>query len=127
MNVLIMDDSKMLLDRLAAMVSDVPNVGKVFECDDSVCAVETANTTPIDVAILDIRMPVVDDLESGFDVLRVFKQRWPDCMVIMISIYHAPEYEQRSLLLGADYYIDKAGELTDLFDIIKKRAKALSS
>lgn len=124
MNVLIMDDSQLLLDRLSAMMLDVPGVETAYECADPVRAIEIASAHTIGVAILDIRMPAVNDIESGFDVLRVFKQRWPQCVVVMISIYHAPEYEQRSLQLGADYYFDKAGELSGLFDVVQARVNA---
>lgn len=124
MNVLIMDDSQLLLDRLSAMMLDVPGVEMAFECADAMSAIAIAGEHPIGVAVLDIRMPAVNDMESGFDVLRVFKQRWPACVVIMISIYHAPEYQQRSLELGADYYFDKAGDLGGLFDIVQAQVKA---
>ncbi|MDE1961092.1 MAG: response regulator transcription factor [Xanthomonadaceae bacterium] len=72
MKVLIVDDEPLARERLAALLRDCGNVEIVGEAGDGRAALETTARLHPDVVLLDIRMPLMDGLETarhlaGFD------------------------------------------------------------
>jgi DNA-binding NtrC family response regulator len=56
-----------------------------------------------DVVMLDLRMPGMD----GMTTLRMIKQRWPDCEVVVITGYPSVDTAKEALRLGAYDYLPK--------------------
>ena len=59
---------------------------------------------------MDIRMPVMDGVEST----RVLKQRYPDVHVLMLTTFNDDEYVLKALAYGASGYILKGISLREL-------------
>lgn len=74
-------------------------------------AVETATKGGIDVVLLDIRMPVMD----GIETLVKLKQKLPGLPVVMLTAYgYDDNLINRALELGASGYISKNLPLTQI-------------
>lgn len=106
MRILIADDSAIVRERLAHLLSEVEGVQVIGHARDGVEARELARKLKPDVAILDLRMPMI----SGADLLREMKRLTPAPTVIMLTNYAHPENRKRCIDGGADYFFDKSTE-----------------
>jgi DNA-binding NarL/FixJ family response regulator len=78
-------------------------------------AVESVAKLRPDVVILDIQMPG----GSGIDVLETIKKNKPSPIVIMFTNYPYPQYRNKCLAAGADFFFDKSLEFDALTDTLK--------
>jgi DNA-binding NtrC family response regulator len=80
-NILIVDDEEVVrLSHLRSLQS-VNCTARVAA--DGEKALEVMEQQPIDVVLLDIRMPDLD----GMEVLKIIKHRWPESEVVVITGY----------------------------------------
>lgn len=118
MKVFIVDDSKLLLERLEIMLSEIEGVeisGRAGTSREAIAAIKESEP---DVVILDIHMPD----GSGIDVLSGIKKNKRSPVVIIFTSYPYPEYKETCLSLGADFFFDKSTE----FDRIREALEHLS-
>lgn len=76
-------------------------------------ALSKLETIPIDLVLLDIKMPGMD----GLEVLRMVKERWKDTPVILCTAY--PHYKHDFGTWASDAYVVKSSDLTELKQIIR--------
>lgn len=114
MKVLIADDSAVLRERLASMISELPNVEAIAQARDASEAVEMARELRPDAAILDIRMPG----GGGVVALRRIKRDRPETTVIILTNYSSPQYRSECMRAGADYFFDKSTEFERAVEIL---------
>ncbi|MBT3377869.1 MAG: response regulator transcription factor [Lentisphaerae bacterium] len=69
-----------------------------------------------DVLILDITLPG----QSGLDVLRQAKQKWPDLPVLVLSMHPEDQYALRVLKIGAAGYMTKETAPDELVRAIRE-------
>jgi DNA-binding NarL/FixJ family response regulator len=116
MRVLIVDDSKVIQERLIAILSELKGVEVVGQSEDPTEALEAIQTLKPDAVILDIRMPG----GSGIDVLERIKKKRPSPIVIILTNYPFPQYRKKCMDAGADYFFDKSTEFEMFAEVIKK-------
>jgi DNA-binding response OmpR family regulator len=73
-------------------------------------AISHIKQNPCDLAILDIRMPLID----GFEVLKFIKKEKPSIKVIMLTAYSDLKNLVISMRDGADRFIGKPYNLEEL-------------
>jgi DNA-binding NarL/FixJ family response regulator len=120
MRVLIVDDSKIVCERLQQMlinIAGIESVGQAHNAPDAIAAISEAKP---DVVILDIRLPGL----SGIDVLKDIRAKNLPSRVIMLTNYPYPQYRKKCEALGADYFFDKVAEIEKIPDVIKELAKS---
>ena len=79
----------------------------LFEASNGREAVCLALGERIDVAFLDIEMPVMDGLTAGWEI----KQQFPSCSVIFLTAYAQFSYAKQAISMGAaEYLVKPAGE-----------------
>lgn len=107
-NILIADDDRGVLD----LLSDILQYEgyRVFLTPDGKEAVEVTKKTPIDVAILDWKMPIMDGLET----LKEIKAIDPDIEVLIMTAYGDIESLNQILDHGAFDYILKPFHRTEI-------------
>lgn len=119
LGVFIADDSPVIRERLAEMLSALEGVTVVGQAADVQTATAGIVRTRPDVAILDIRMPG----GNGIDVLRQVKQGKPGGpSFIMYTNYGLPQYRKACAEAGADFFFDKATDGPKLTDAIRMLA-----
>ena len=100
-NILIVDDEEVVrLSHLRSLVGTNCNAQVVESGNEALRVMEQH---PFDVVLLDLRMPGLD----GMDVLKIVKERWPDCEVVVITGYPCIESAKEAVRLGANNYLAK--------------------
>ncbi len=80
-------------------------------------ALEIVRTIPLDLVILDIKMPEMD----GIEALRQIKEQHPDLPVVLSTAYG--EYKQDFATWASDEYLVKSSDLEDLKAVVKRHLK----
>lgn len=124
-NVLIVDDEEVV--RLSHLRSLEDADCNTRAAEDGGRAIQLMEEHPIDVVLLDLRMPGLD----GMDVLKTIKQRWPDSEVVVITGYPSIDTAKKAVRLGAYNYLTKPVGPDDLVkaanDAINQKRWALRS
>jgi len=79
--ILIADDHALVREGMVALLSRLDNIGTISEAADGKTALSILNTVPIDLAILDIRLPGL----TGLDVAREVRLRGLDTRLMLIT------------------------------------------
>jgi len=123
MNVVLIDDSLLVRERIANIISKLPGVQVIGEAGNSLEAIKVVRKMKPDVVILDIKMPG----ESGMQVLRKLKNKFEELKIIMLTNYPYSQYKVECLKDGADYFLSKSDEFEKLPDILLNIAKLRES
>lgn len=118
------DDEKLILDGLRAMI-DWERLGFTVcaQARNGREALEAVQRVRPDLIITDISMPQMD----GLELIRQVNERWPDVRFIVLSGYSEFEYAQQAMQLGVRYYVLKPIEEEELEHCLSKTAKELNA
>jgi DNA-binding NarL/FixJ family response regulator len=101
--VLVVDDQELVREGIASLLGVQPGVTVVATAGDGPRAVGAAVAHRPDVALVDVRMPGMDGIETTAALLA----RVPTCRVVMLSTFDDREYVARALGAGAVGYLLK--------------------
>jgi DNA-binding NarL/FixJ family response regulator len=122
MKVFIVDDSKVVVERLADLLEGIAGVQVIGQAGNAVEAIQSIRETNPDAVILDLQMPG----GSGLDVLRAIRSDSPGLHVLICTNYPYPQFREECLSAGADYFLDKSAEFEKIpaifDDLIKSTA-----
>lgn len=107
MNLYIVEDSIHLRELLARLISRGDGVQVVGGAGTAREAIDGIGRLKPDVVLLDLRL----EQGNGLDVLKQIKMRGQDPIVMAFTNYAYPQYRERFLANGADYFFDKSAEL----------------
>lgn len=110
MRLLVAEDQSMLRDALCQLLLLQENVDEVLQAGDGQEAIRLLETHPVDIAILDIEMPI----KTGLEVLEWAKRQRPQLKVVIVTTFKRPGYFERALKAGVDAYVLKERRITDL-------------
>jgi len=123
LNVMLVDDSALLRDRIKQFLADIPKVQIVGEYETGLLALEAIRQKKPDVVVLDIHMPD----GSGVVTLKEIKHLYPRLTTIMFTNYSYPTYRNICKRLGADHFFDKSTEYEGLVELLTRLAKKKAS
>jgi DNA-binding NarL/FixJ family response regulator len=127
MKVFIADDSKVVVERLADLLKEVPGVQLVGRANDVPQAICSILETNPDALILDLQMPG----GSGLEVLRAVRQTHPSLYVLICTNFPYPQYREECIAAGANFFLDKSAEFEKIpiifRDLIGHRTKTTSA
>lgn len=115
LKLLIVDDSRIVCERLAAQVGEVPRVELVGLAADGSAAIRLFQERHPDVVVLDIGLPG----SSGFELLTRIKRQRPECVVIMFTDHASTLFRLGGSRLGADFFFSKSNEFERINDVLK--------
>lgn len=116
LRVFIADDSDLVRERLATMISELEAVELVGQAEDAAGAIEAIQHLKPDVVVLDIRMP----RGNGVQALKAIKASKAAPVVIMLTAFPYPAYRKKCLEAGAEFFFDKTTEFDRVAQVIKQ-------
>jgi DNA-binding NarL/FixJ family response regulator len=119
MRVLVVDDSTEVRIRLVTRLHDA-GFDVVGQAATTEAALILAAELAPEAVILDLHLSD----GSGLDILPALKARAPAPLVLVMSNAPAAAYAARCLALGADLYLDKAGDFDSVTEILRARRPA---
>ncbi len=111
-NILIADDHQIFLDGLKMIFSDHKDWKIVAEAKDGTEVLHYFNTTKIDLAILDVNMPK----PNGFDLSKNIKQNFPNCKIMILSMYGDEQFMNEFVKMGVNAYVLKNAGKQELLE-----------
>jgi DNA-binding NarL/FixJ family response regulator len=115
LRVLLAEDSPYIRERLVDLLAEPGRIDVVGSADSEDAAVKLVRDVPWDVLVLDLQLK----RGTGLGVLRgLAAVRRPGTKVIVLTNYAFPQYRDKSLALGADYFFDKAREYHRVRDVL---------
>jgi len=102
-NVIIADDHQIVVDGLVSLLESEKDICVKATANNGEEALRAIGDHRIDVAILDINMPVMDGLEAT----RVIGEQFPETKVLILSMYNESEHISELLEAGCSGYILK--------------------
>ena len=106
--VVIVDDHRLFVDALAVLLGHDERLEVIGTAGDGPTAIELAVGGHAEVAVIDVRMPEVDGLETA----RRLRTRSPETSVILVTGLDEPELAEQARSAGAVALLKK-GALHD--------------
>ncbi|MEQ8222049.1 MAG: response regulator transcription factor [Candidatus Eremiobacterota bacterium] len=101
--ILIVDDHPVVRKGLKQIMEETKNITVVDEAETGQEVLKKVKKNKYDVVLLDISLPDM----NGLEVLRALKSEYPEINVLMLSIYPEEQYAMRALRGGASGYLTK--------------------
>ena len=101
--VMIADDHNMFVEGVESILYGIDNIQVVAKCYTGPEVFEKLATTPADVILLDINLPVM----NGIEVCQKLNKEYPDVKVLALSMHNEESYVTEILKYGAQGYILK--------------------
>lgn len=108
--ILLAEDQALVRQGLKLMIETDENLQVTGEASNGKEAIELCEKQSFDLAILDIRMPVM----TGLEALRYIRKHWPDIVVLMLTTFDDENYVLEALTYQASGYLLKNGEAEEL-------------
>ena len=125
LRVVIVEDSAIIRARLSESLSEIRNLAIVGHADSESEALALLRAGQWDAVVLDLQLKE----GTGLGVLKKLapESRPANAKVIVFTNYAFPQYRDRSLSLGADYFFDKSREFHRVRDVLAELATDESS
>ncbi len=118
LRILVADDHEIVRRGLISLIKSHPDWEICAEADNGRQAVEKANQTKPDIAILDIGMPVLNGLEATRQILR----EHPAVRILILTITDTDQAVQAVLDAGARGFLLKSDAARDLVTAVEALA-----
>lgn len=114
--ILIADDHALIREGMVSLLSRMENIGNVAEAADGKTALSILLTLPIDLAILDIRLPGL----TGLDVAREIRTRGMDVRLMLITGDFSEQGARSAIKdLSLDAYLFKTNGMRQIETAVK--------
>jgi two-component system, NarL family, response regulator DesR len=117
--VVIVDDHRLFVDALALLLDGDDELTVVGKAADGRSAIDLVVTQQAEVAVIDVRMPEIDGLETT----RRLRNRSPGTRVILVTGLDEPTLEQQALDAGAVALLTKGAVHEQLKEAILAAAQ----
>ncbi len=114
--VLLIDDHPVVRQGLRSMLETNPDIQVVGEAADGLEGLRLALRLQFDVALVDIRMPVL----NGIQLTRELRSQLPQVKVLVLTTYEQDEYLFGALHEGASGYLLKNSSFQEIVAAIRR-------
>jgi len=116
--VVLCDDHAMVRRGIRDTLAEATDIKVVGESGSYAEVREVIRTTPCDVLILDLNLPG----RGGLEVLASLREDHSAIRVLIVSMFAEDQYAIRCLRAGADGYLNKAGDPSQLIPAVRTLA-----
>ena len=113
--VLVADDHPVVRAGLGAVITEQDDLELVAEAENGANAVALFREHRPDVALMDLRMPVMD----GVEAIRTITTEFPDARILALTTYEGDADIRRALEAGASGYLLKDMLLTEVLTAVR--------
>ena len=113
---MIADDHQVMLDGLVSIIENADDLVIVATARNGKELLQITSETEIDVALLDINMPLL----NGVETCKKLARKYPEIKVVALSMYKKSSYIQRMLHFGAKGYILKDDRADEILDAVRQ-------
>ncbi len=113
--VLLVEDQSIVRQGLKMILEQNEQFTVVGEAENGVQAIEYLEDHFVDVALLDIRMPIMNGIEAAHKI----KERWPNIKILILTTFNDEEYALQALKVGVDGFLLKTSDGHKLISSIK--------
>jgi DNA-binding NarL/FixJ family response regulator len=117
--VVIVDDHRLFVDALALLLGHDDRLDVIGTAGDGLTAIELVVAAQAEVAVIDVRMPEVDGLETA----RRLRKRSPETRVILVTGLDEPQLVDEAKSAGAVALLKKGALHDQLKDAIVAAAR----
>jgi DNA-binding NarL/FixJ family response regulator len=118
MQVFLVEDSPLVLERLTSMIGGVPGAAVAGHAGSAAAAIAAILASRPEVVILDLKLAE----GSGYDVLRALREQAPEIDVYMLSNFATEPYRRYAERLGARDFFDKSKDIGRVREMLAQRA-----
>ena len=116
LRVFIADDSRVVMERLIALLATVEKVQIVGAARTVSAAIRGIQHLSPDLVILDFQMPD----GTGIDVLKAIRQDKVPSLVLMLTNFAYSQYRTQCMRYGADYFFDKSQDFEQVIETCRQ-------
>lgn len=114
-SLLIADDHELLRKSFISLLERFDFIKVVGEAGDGRALLDLLKTTPVDLVILDLEMPVM----NGYEALEIISKRFPEVKVIILSMHADPFLSHELMLKGARACVPKTCNVDTLIKTVR--------
>jgi DNA-binding NarL/FixJ family response regulator len=112
-NIVIVDDDALIRESLKIILSLKENLNIIGTFDNALKAMDECKKQPIDIVLLDVRMPIINGVEATKEFVK-FK----NTKVIILTTFDGDEYVREGIRNGASGYLLKNTPPEEIVDAI---------
>jgi two-component system OmpR family response regulator len=120
LRVLLVEDSKVLTERLIEAIHQIADVHLIGTAETEAAAVAVVKCKPVDVIILDLHLKQ----GTGFGLMRTLATTQWKPRIVVLTNYDLPEYKKAAFALGATHFLDKARDYGRLPEVLHEICEA---
>ncbi len=109
------DDHTILRDGIRALLSAEADLDIVGEASNGAEVLSILESTPADVVLMDVQMPMLD----GFATMPELRRRFPDVRVLVLTMLDHENYVARMFEAGALGYVLKNAAISEIKHAIR--------
>lgn len=118
MKLLIVDDDALITQSLKVLLNNEADFDVIDTASNGREAVEACEKSIPDVILMDLRMPVMDGIEST----EVIKGRWPEIKIMVLTTFKDEKDIRQALKAGAEGYLLKSASVDNMAEQIRALA-----
>ena len=121
LKILVLDDEEIVCTRLKAVLEKAGYIVETYT--DSRLAKDRIDQHRFDIVVTDLKMANID----GLELFQVAKEKWPDCVVFLITGFATVEVTREALQKGVRDVIAKPFKIAQFKKIIDQAAEGISN
>lgn len=113
--IMLVDDQELIIQGLSMILSNEDDIEVVATASNGMEAINLCESTPIDIVLMDIRMPIMDGVEATLKI----KEKHEGIKIIVLTTFNDDAYIFGSLKNGASGYLLKDATPEEIIEAVK--------